>query len=891
MRAKDADSTWALVVGIDTYDFDKIVDLDGAALDAVDWVKWLRGIEVPKDHILLHTEAKPSSKAAVADLQIPSLGCTWQEIWASFQSLSKHQGTRLFVCLMGHALYEPTGGRVFLTRDATKEELRNLGLDWFCAYLRSLRYTNQFVFLDGCLNRPYSTDLRPQFIPGQPIGVALKDGRDDIAQMFCSGASAGQLARELNKRGAFTSTLLRAINLEELDPRGVDVDPSDGTLRLRVGKIMDGVVVPAMGKLKLPQTPYYKPQGDTPGPQSLVDLSPTNIATLSVRVEPADDVSGVQRIVLLSADAGLRDEYPRDDATAVPSTIDAKVPVGMEIVATCAPKAGWATFPSRVQSVIMQDDAHLVFTLDGTTAIEGATPGLVSAGVAIEMVDAAGVAVHDLSNETVERIANVFTEHADELNLNLPDTAGLDIHLDMEWTRATDAPMGAMADILPDLGPVHTGGDIDIHLNDAGAFITCTPEFTHLLAPVSEAFVDLLATHAFIEPYASPHVPVAARPRMLPILQPSDFTDKTHWEELLRDLDLSDNDYLSMLVGDSVASTGLWLSMTEEDAVRAVGFLREQPVLGVGDHRITISEALARPFIPLDAGPWTVSLTLPWGAWNERIVVPEGRHVAIELPHQIGVPPLRVRSLNRRRKAEPVYPAESTPGWTVLTAGDTITPTSVRGGGVEGETFIAQPAPHPWRGTLWRPTAPQTATTVRFKTSRTTLETSLTPSGPVTVNLSPTYRAEPLSVVPSPHWDALVGAGQLESTDAEELVALILQASTNDLFRVAIAYACFAQNRDDLLEEVLADLESTTFEIPDVTMLRAALDWRRKTHDADVGSRLRSVQGRPPLFRWGLDVGRTGAVHYGADQLVAELEGVAARALPHSTWLLWEADK
>src|SRR5512144_3114631 len=112
----DPTKSWALVVGIDQYNDAIVPPLDGAVADAVAAVQWLRGIGVPDAQILLHAVPRGPSVAAVAALNLPkaSNDASFDAIDASLATLGDNTGERLFVFLAGHAVYEPSAGRLFL---------------------------------------------------------------------------------------------------------------------------------------------------------------------------------------------------------------------------------------------------------------------------------------------------------------------------------------------------------------------------------------------------------------------------------------------------------------------------------------------------------------------------------------------------------------------------------------------------------------------------------------------------------------------------------------------------------------------------------------------------------------------------------------------------------
>ena len=113
-----AANSLALVVGIDRYDLADVPALTGATADAVAAVNWLRTLGVPDAQILLNVSPSPTSKAALDALRIHVEDATFSKIWGSIYRL--HQvpdGTRLFIFLSGHGLYDAADGRLFLTQE------------------------------------------------------------------------------------------------------------------------------------------------------------------------------------------------------------------------------------------------------------------------------------------------------------------------------------------------------------------------------------------------------------------------------------------------------------------------------------------------------------------------------------------------------------------------------------------------------------------------------------------------------------------------------------------------------------------------------------------------------------------------------------------------------
>jgi hypothetical protein len=887
LQAKGADSTWAIVVGIDAY-AGGFRTLEGASLDAVYFYKWLNKLNVPDNNIRFHAEAIPGNQVAVDNLKLPVRACTLEGIAQSLLWLQEHQGSRLFVFLAGHGLHESTYGRVFIAQDATETRVQNLGLDWVGRYLQGLNYADQYLILDGCLNHPYPDNHKPELAPGTISGIEPRSRRDNVAQVFCAAARTGQLAEERGGRGAFTQEFLRAVDPDNPNPICQEVDLTDGTIRINLDSVVNKIIRPTFAQLELAQEPYASPEGDAPSPDSLVDLIPDAVARLSVRVEPPKATTGIERIALTSFNPSFRMDYPSSDVIAIPASIATVWPLGITIDARCAPKAGFSSDPDGVQSRVMNSDCEMVFTVEELDAFwtpppsTTAVPGVAAIQAAIEFVRPSGV-VSGLTEDGVDRIAGAVAGHPEALNLT--GVPPLDVHLDMNWAKGVVGSSDVHPDLASQLGIGHTTGDMDLHLHDWGAIITCTPEHTHLLEPFGQAVADLINTYALEpdaldDPQLSEHT--EARVRLRPYIVPSLSEDIA--------FDIEEPIYERDNVG-----SGVFFKMPEAGIARLAGLLWDEPILTVGDVTLSLREVLLTPMVPLAPGPWLVTLTLPWGTWNTTVAV-EDTYLTVTLPESVGRSPLRVTFLDRahvfdtvglfrRPLALPAH-AQTQHAHTVVTAGEELAPYSM---GAAASTFVRDPAPVPWRGSLWRSGAAEPGPTVRVDTARTTLETALVGSGPVAMRLAPPYRAEPLSLTASPYWDTLIGAGRLEALHVG-LISATWEVQAEPPMGVAIAYACFAQQSNDLLRDVLDSLDESAPDAPDVTFLRAVLDWRDGTHNRATAACMEELVDRVPWFHWGLNVGITAAQHYGVAPLKAALQSVSRRAAPESPWLIWEPE-
>src|SRR5260370_9944369 len=110
----EGQTPWALVVGIDRYDAAPTVrELQGAVADAIVAVQWLRRLAVPDTQIRLHASPSTSNAPALNQLGLAYKPARNPDIWSSVSDLRQQTGTRLFVFLFGHGLYDPSTRTLF----------------------------------------------------------------------------------------------------------------------------------------------------------------------------------------------------------------------------------------------------------------------------------------------------------------------------------------------------------------------------------------------------------------------------------------------------------------------------------------------------------------------------------------------------------------------------------------------------------------------------------------------------------------------------------------------------------------------------------------------------------------------------------------------------------
>jgi len=321
------------------------------------------------------------------------------------------------------------------------------------------------------------------------------------------------------------------------------------------------------------------------------------------------------------------------------------------------------------------------------------------------------------------------------------------------------------------------------------------------------------------------------------------------------------------------------LPITAVAARRLGGLLEYQPVVEVGERRLSLHQLVDAPLVSVDPGPVTIRVTLPWGEWHKRIFVTQATPTRVILPEEVGVPPLRVRVL-----AADAW-AQSSPPFSVITLGEPAVDGAIVDGihGVLGQLkptspHLLEPSVGPALLPRWRAYA-----AVRG------LGFPLNANGAVAIDLAAEPRAEPLSWTSEPNWDRLVSSGRLEDLSEEQASMLTYAKWESPLLGLAGAYACYAQRRDDLLPVVLGNLARLDDQIPDLPILEAALDRRNDVRRLETARRLEALQASAsvPMFRWGVGIGVLAAEHYSLSDLKRTYGALETRLVNGSVWTLW----
>ena len=208
--------TLAVVVGIEDYQAGKEWRLDGPALDACRFARWLTARGVPADRIILLVSPLPENAEAVEE---QSQGyrvraadhATIRDVFTRY--LPSETSSLLILYWGGHGIIEKEERRLFYA-DATNGDPRNLNLSSLLKSMRSSTFAGhpqQLGLVDACLN--LVTDLGWQ---GSMPNEEFREGRPEPSrdQRVLLAASPGERATNLDalKTGLFSRVLREALD-------------------------------------------------------------------------------------------------------------------------------------------------------------------------------------------------------------------------------------------------------------------------------------------------------------------------------------------------------------------------------------------------------------------------------------------------------------------------------------------------------------------------------------------------------------------------------------------------------------------------------------------------------------------------------------------------------
>jgi len=579
----EALTTWALVVGIDKYDSPALPELSGATADAAEFVGWLRRLGVPDAQILLHAAPTDSNRKLLQDLSKPYDAATEAVIFASINRLRGETGTRLFIFLSGHGLYDPATRRVFLTQEAGVNGVWvNLGIDKYIELFLSMPYRRQFLILDGCQNYGWPEDRR------SPIGANIYgnlsgfNAQPENTLVALFGASQDQRAAEIGGRGAFSKHLLATIDLDTPGLDAVDFDFSSGARSIDIRKAMD-LVIPTVQTdaqalspplLQVPQVGVYG-RGQSERTLPICRLADIETSQFHLDVQPPEAVTDVRLVqVAIDADPYWARVLKPPPQVAVP--VVSVLPKGEKVIAECRVRedAPWDAVSGRYEFRAETDNTQTFYLQPRTPA--GAPSGPID-GISVKIRGAQGQPIPAMPS------VDGYREAGQKLGLGVTPDQGDEVAKGVVITPHEDGP------------------DFDVA---AGA---ADPE--HVASAWAIAIKDIVPSELTIATTIRGSAPLTREPNL----------------------------ELRFPEGGAHRLAGV---LVDEPAVYIVsaGEANDEP-----QQPVSLRALEKEPAVVVDAGHVRVRIVLPWGSWSGSAQVPQRGKAWLQLPDAIGTPPLRVQ--------------------------------------------------------------------------------------------------------------------------------------------------------------------------------------------------------------------------------------------------------
>lgn len=849
----EAATTWALVVGLDVYDApDKSPSLTGAVRDAIEAVKWLRSLGVPDAQILLH-----ASPCAAVQAELDGLGLSYQsgrllDVNLSMQQLAGvPDGTRLFVFLMGHGLYEPGDKRMFLLREAGVANVwTNMGIEGYIDWFLSLPFARQFLFMDGCLNYPYPIDYRQQIKAGVPVYPPPRIPNNSLVACFAAGQT--QPAIEIDGHGAFSKRLFDVLNLDTLanlppgDPlmSAIHFDWNTGIRTLDLKELIDDSVREQVRDVTIQkgneQTVGFELYGAAAAQvrYPLIQLPQLAITQLRLSVAPQIGAADVTHIQLTAPAL-----YASCDLPVPPSPlsvpIDLVAPQGVDGYAFCSVQPGRWAASGLYRNFRTDAPVNLVeFQLTPRGPVPPPPP--VAGGVA----GLGSLGEHTFSVKTFDATGN------------------------QRWAMGEAHDAYPRAAVLAGYGgPLNSGVDVG-----HGVMMEIHEDGPVFHVPGHEISRGTGVVHRWARAVRSvvpPDVVVETR-----ITGPAAATDEARL-------------VFSLPPGSAEALAGALAGQPSVE-VHPIGEAQDSRAAPHSTAH-SLRELERNPVVDLHAGPTRVRLQLPWGSWTQVLNAEPAQQHTLRLPSSVGNPPLRVLLW----KEAPHFNS------ALLILGDEQPSVQLRL--VAGVAPVAAKAellsnPGLWRVTLPGPTP---AASAIIEDGGHRREFLLYGNRGLAVQRGSSFRVEPLSIIDAPEWDLLVAKGELDALAPDEVTRLTQQKWFDPLLGLAGAYALYARQSWGELRIVTGNLQGLLAVVGTEPVDLRLLELVGANHGdiltTEQVQELTSHVGQVPLFRWGVRLGRTliEQVERPGPELMrwwARLDLIERTGAQSSIWTTWSAD-
>jgi hypothetical protein len=215
-------STVALLVGIEQYEAGTSWRLDGPALDAGRFARWLLDCGVPPENITLLVSALPDNQPELSALGLPIRPADSTTVRNVLTRELRETPCDLFVAYWGgHGVVDGRDTRRLFYADASVADKRNLDLTSLMESLSSgffPAHRRQLIVVDACQNLVAELRL-VHSLPGETFPVGPPAGGRELDAILA--ASPGEIARniDIRKTGAFSEVTLDILRREGWPPR------------------------------------------------------------------------------------------------------------------------------------------------------------------------------------------------------------------------------------------------------------------------------------------------------------------------------------------------------------------------------------------------------------------------------------------------------------------------------------------------------------------------------------------------------------------------------------------------------------------------------------------------------------------------------------------------
>ena len=214
----------AIVVGVEKYDTGGRWNLNGPALDAIRFAKWLRDRDIPPENILLFASPLQENQNYF-DQEVAACGveCKRPESeairLAITADIAQRRGGLLFVFWGGHGVMNE-GRRYLFPANVRETDLLTFDFEQlrgFCQSTKMQGFARQIFVVDACANY-FDLQRSPERLGQVPIMPGFTKG--GVSQFVLFAVRDGQLSKNLD---ALRSGLFSSIFLEELakEPEGI----------------------------------------------------------------------------------------------------------------------------------------------------------------------------------------------------------------------------------------------------------------------------------------------------------------------------------------------------------------------------------------------------------------------------------------------------------------------------------------------------------------------------------------------------------------------------------------------------------------------------------------------------------------------------------------------